>query len=128
MSSLKEFKVPEGFVPLMEGYTKAVLKYQPSNIYEFSKNYFQAQLDGDLENFIHTHEHYLRSNLRSLQDYAGMEEEFPSEHASAVSSVAGVYGSSMNSQQRVYHGSSEEDDEEMLMMQAQLREQDADMY
>lgn len=47
----KKFSLPENFYPILEEYSREVLRDQPQDIVEFSYLYFKALEEGDLDNF-----------------------------------------------------------------------------
>ena len=114
----QKFRIPDGFKEMMEGYTKAVLKYQPDNIPAFSAEYFQAALDGHLDQFIQSHEHYLNTNMKTLQDYANVA---PNGNEMGMNDTGNVGTSThRGNSARVYRRSDsadELDEEELLAMQ-----------
>jgi len=46
------FKEPAGLRPLLSGYVTEVLRFQPENIVLFSKDYFTAMSNGQLQEFL----------------------------------------------------------------------------
>lgn len=47
----KKFSLPEDFYPILEAYSREVLRDQPLDIIEYSYLYFKALEDGTLDQF-----------------------------------------------------------------------------
>ena len=47
----KKFSLPEDFYPVLEDYSREVLRDQPADIIEFSYLYFKALEEGTLDQF-----------------------------------------------------------------------------
>lgn len=67
-------KIPSGFKEMMETYITEVLRFQPEDIPEFSRQYFSALYDNQLSQFLHANHDELNNNMKTLQDYAEVSD------------------------------------------------------
>jgi len=71
------FKVPDGFKQILQGYLKEVLRYQPEDIASFSRDYFAALAENQLDAFLRSQAERMiakagpdTNGYKTLQDYS----------------------------------------------------------